>query len=343
MSFAHDIHEQPCGVVSTDASKPIMARASVHALSTGRLTLPERFFISPADPEARNTVPSLSFLIQHKSDSGRLTRIVFDLGLRRDTRLYPEVLQKHIASRQPVSTEPDVVASLKKGHLKPEEIDFVIFSHVHYDHVGMPRDFTNPRTKFIIGAGASDLLSGRSTLDIGGHCHFETDLLPPERTIELPDTDDESTVVEISNLAPLKWTDAVPPFPHAMDLFGDGLVYILSAPGHLPGHINLLVRISLNPPEYVVLAGDACHDVRLFTGERDIATWTDDQGRTCCIHYDIPRAKETIVRLRDVQNSGLKVCIDGQKQLAQVEVVFAHNWAWEEDARKNGRFWPGSL
>lgn len=330
-----------------------MAYATVHALSTGSLTLPERFFITPADNEAKRTVPSLSFLIQHHSADNVTTRLVFDLGLRRDTNLYPEVLQKHIQSRSPVSTQPDAVASLAKGGLSPFDIDFVLFSHVHYDHVGFPSDFGTP-TKFIVGPGALDLLSGKTQLNIGSHSFFEPDLLPADRTIELPTPANTNPVLEATKPLPLKaeagtdtplvlsWSSRpVAPFEATIDLFGDGTIFILNAPGHLPGHINLLVRTSAphEVPKYVILAGDACHDIRLFTGECDIATWTDDAGRQCCIHYDIPRAKETIARLAQVQTEGLE--INGLR--AEVEVVFAHNWAWEEDAVRRDRFWPGRL
>jgi glyoxylase-like metal-dependent hydrolase (beta-lactamase superfamily II) len=116
-----------------------MATVSVHALGAGSLTIPEKFFVVPSDPDVKFTVPSLSFLIQHKT-AEKTTRIVFDLGLRRDTALYPDVLQTHIKSRQPMTTQPDVTASLAKGNLKPSDIDTVILSHVHYDHVGYPPD-----------------------------------------------------------------------------------------------------------------------------------------------------------------------------------------------------------
>lgn len=337
----------PSSTIRGDPKKQaaVMASLSVHALSTGSLTLPERFFIVPADAVAKKTVPSLSFLVQHKAADGKTTRIVFDLGLRKDISLYPKVLHKHCDSRQPMTTRPDVVESLAEGGLTVDDIDYVIFSHVHYDHVGLPSDFSNPKTKFIVGPGALDLLSGRSTLNIGSHSHFEADLLPLDRTLELPHTASlpANNETQSSSLVHSQWSDRLPPFPHSIDIFRDGLVNILSAPGHLPGHINLACRISENPPKYVVLAGDACHDIRLFTGERDIATWVDDEGKTCCIHYDIPAAKETIARLRQVSQDGLESEIDGKKIKAEVEVVFAHNWQWDEDARKRRRFWPGNL
>lgn len=103
----------------------------VHALQAGHLTLPERFFVNPASDTARKTVPSLAFLIQHhNTDTNKTTRILLDLGIRRSVERYPIPIQKHIATRQPLSTDPDVTKSLAAGGLKTDDIDYVIYSHV---------------------------------------------------------------------------------------------------------------------------------------------------------------------------------------------------------------------
>lgn len=107
------------------------ATVTVHALSCGHFTLPEYQFVHPISRDARKSVPSLAFLIQHRDAStGTLTRIVFDLGLRRDVKRYPAPIQKHIATRQPLTTDPDVTKSLARGGLKPFDIDYVFYSHV---------------------------------------------------------------------------------------------------------------------------------------------------------------------------------------------------------------------
>ena len=108
------------------------ATVQLYALQAGHLTLPERFFVHPASQTARRTVPSLAFLIQHQdTESGTTTRILLDLGLRRTIERYPEPIQKHIQTRQPLTTDPDVTKSLAVGGLHPDDIDFVIYSHVH--------------------------------------------------------------------------------------------------------------------------------------------------------------------------------------------------------------------
>ena len=344
-------------------STPV-STVSVHALSAGSLTLPERFFIHPSDPTARRTVPSMCFLIQHVSpEDGKRTRIVFDLGIRRDASAYADPIRRHLESRQPMTTEPDVTASLAEGGLSPRDIDYVILSHVHWDHIGTPSDFRSPGTKFVVGFGALDLLSGKTQPGAGGHSHFEADLLPAARTIELPSpsatpiraplTESQSSEEKVSSmgrgknglekspLLPL-WS-SLPLLPHTIDFFGDGSLYIVDAPGHLAGHINALARIPASRSggdggqvRFVYLAGDACHDVRLFTGERSIAEWEDDQGRTCSIHADKKAAEETICRIRSLAEAK-------DERLGKVEIVFAHDADWEKRARESGMFWPGML
>lgn len=318
------------------------SRVTVHALSAGHVTLPEAYFITPIDdPSSRSTVPSLSFLIHHTDqDTGKITRIVFDLGIRRRLDDYAKPIRKHTLTRQPLSGEPDTVASLAAGGLTPDDIDIVMFSHLHWDHIGTPSDYS--RSTYVIGPGAMSLINGERTLSIGSHSHFEIGLLPKERTVELPDI--ESTGREYGHLeggssqhAELfskPWA-AKGPFKATLDVFGDGSVYIVSAPGHLDGHINLLCR--LEPGKYVYLAGDACHDRRLLTGEKDIATWSDPAypDNVCCIHSDREAATKTLATIRTAMNN--------ETELGEVEIVFAHDAAWEKDAKRRKRFFPGTL
>lgn len=107
------------------------AIVQVHALAAGHFSLPEYQFVHPSSKTARTTVPSLAFLIQHIDIStGKRTKILFDLGLRRDVNRYSEPIRKHTETRQPMSTDPDVVKSLAAGGLSPHDIDYVILSHV---------------------------------------------------------------------------------------------------------------------------------------------------------------------------------------------------------------------
>ncbi|ETN38717.1 uncharacterized protein HMPREF1541_06755 [Cyphellophora europaea CBS 101466] len=301
----------------------------VHALQAGHLTLPERFFVNPADETARRTVPSLAFLIQHHDpETGHTSRILLDLGIRRSVSRYPEPIQNHIATRQPLTTDPDVTKSLAAGGLTPEDIDYVIYSHVHWDHVGEPRDFE--KSTFVVGNGALELLSGSSASLRGSHSFFESDLLPEARTIELRnpyETDSPSSSQDLAKMTTgpnfhQSWRPQGH-LPRVLDIFNDGSVLIVDAPGHLPGHINILAKTG--PVSSVYLAGDACHDRRIMRKEREIGEWSDAEGHICCIHGDKKVAEQTIEHIRQLEKQG-------------VEVIFAHDVEWEENPQNAGRF-----
>lgn len=184
----------------------------------------------------------------------------------------------------------------------------------------------------MIGNGAKALLQGQGSLR-GSHSFFESDLIPAERTFELSnpyeDVDEESKHQISDPHTPdfsQEW-NAFSNLPRTLDVFHDGSLLIVDAPGHLPGHINLLAKTAPNSSVY--LAGDACHDRRIMRNERAIGEWLDDHGHICCIHADKKLAEQTIERIQTLEKSG-------------VEVIFAHDFEWEEDPKNQSRFFGSS-
>lgn len=241
-------------------------------------------------------------------------------------------MKGHLISRRPITTVPDVKESLEKGGLKEDGIDCVILSHVHWDHVGTPSDFT--KAQFVVGPGSLDVLaSGVEPSASGSHQFFEPDLLPKGRAIELPrpESHAESKTAgsgSIEGLSNAKW-QRLAHFEHAIDVFSDGSVHIINAPGHLPGHINLLAR--LGPEKWLYLAGDASHDRRILRKELDTAVWEGPLGETCCIHVDKNAADATIEKIRTVEKD------------KRVEFILAHDSEWVDIEENKQRFWPGKL
>ena len=306
----------------------------ISALDAGKLTLPEHFFCADQhDKNIRNTVPSMSFLINH-SPSGK--RVVFDLGMRRDLAKYPPEIQPHLQSRQPIFTTPDVSDSLRAGGLDPEDINAVVLSHVHYDHVGTPGDFS--RALFIVGPGTRQLLL--HGMKYHSAAHFEKDLLPVERSIELPEPGHAGGQAvggerfDAIRLESFVGTAAVwqplDPFENGIDLFGDGSVYIVDSPGHLQGHLNLLARVGQR--RWVYLAGDACHHPRILDGETEMATW-QERGQLVCIHQDKAGAEGTLRKMMKARKEGFRQ--------EKVEVILAHDANWAMEHREG--FFPGIL
>lgn len=283
-------------------------------------------------------VPSLSFLIQHYDPVVSVTtRLVFDLGIRREVSQCPEQIRKHVVTRAPLNSTPDSVASLAAGGLTPDDVDLIVLSHLHWDHVSTPADFQT--SQFIVGNGSLALL--RNEQHSGSHNYFETDLLPQDRTIELQHPDDalqrraadsRQHASWVNTLRDCPW-EPIGTFPQTLDAFQDGSLYIVWAPGHLPGHINLLCR--KEDGSYVYLAGDAGHDMRLLAGKKDIAVWRDEFDQNCGIHQDCEAAQDTL--------SGIRKAWQGKSALGKVEVVLAHDDEWAVKSRASGRFFPGSL
>lgn len=314
------------------APAPDQTYVTISALEAGHLTLPEKLFVTDADPEKRATVPSLAFLIQHPSPT-KTQNLVFDLGLKRDFSGYREAQQHHIAQRQPTIVSPDAAESLRKGGLQPEDVDTVILSHVHWDHVGTPSDFEN--AEFVVGSGTMHLLAHG-----GGPLYpaeiFNPDELPRDRTKELPPAREGDRPKAFEKQTSHVWRPLAS-FPAVVDFYGDGSVYIVDAPGHLYGHVNLLARIG--PRKWVYLGGDCCHDPRILRGEKGIALYDDGRGGLRSVHVSTEEAEGTVKRIAGLLRTA-RVREEGGASV-EVEVVVAHDGEWRE--ANPGRFWPGKL
>lgn len=300
---------------------------SISALQAGQLTLPEKNFITGADQDKRTTVPSMSFLIRHRSKDGQNTNLVFDLGVKKDLNGYAKAQLHHCSQRQPIVTEPDAADSLRAGGLDPaKDVDVVILSHVHWDHVGTPSDF--PSARFVVGAGTQHVLANGA----GPHYPaeiFNPDELPVDRTFELPPVDESTRSIVTKQQTDHQW-QSLASFPAAIDYFGDGSLYVIDTPGHITGHVNLLARIASS--KWVFLGGDCCHDNRIWKGECGIAMYDDGHGNLRSVHMDTDAARTSVDRIKE-----LKAGVEGE----DIEIIIAHDKGWMEE--NGNRFLPGKL
>jgi len=279
--------------------------------------MPEHMFVEGGDPSVKHIGPAMSFLLRHSSKK----TIIFDLGIRKDWRTnFPPTLVKRIETFfAPVDISRDVVDSLRAGGLEPKDIHYVIMSHVHWDHIGNTHLF--PTSEFIAGGGTKEVLENGTSHSKEdpkfNEAVFWKDTLPEGRTRYLSED--------------VNWIQ-LGPFPRAYDFFGDGSVYIIDAPGHLPGHINVLAR---NSPDgsWIYLGGDSAHDIRLVTGEKEVGHYHNPlTGQMACMHVDEEAAKETVRRIRDVM-----------KGKDRVEILLAHDHVWFEENKDNGVVFPGKI
>ena len=123
--------------------------------------------------------------------------------------------------------EKSFLDQLAEMDIAPSDIDLVAFSHMHYDHVGAANAFTD-----------STLLI-QETEAVAAFEHPEDNpVFREELYNELRNTNRRSLNGDY-------------------DVFGDGSVRIIAAPGHTPGHQVLYLELEKYGP--LILSGDLYH------------------------------------------------------------------------------------
>ncbi|KAJ3127563.1 hypothetical protein HK101_005561, partial [Irineochytrium annulatum] len=136
-----------------DATDP-SATVEVHFLMNGGLRTNLKLFVHQKEDETFE-MPVFGFLVvkRWKAKEGgkeRVERMVFDLGVRADPQNYTPAVTDYIFKHFAPLPRTDALASLRLGHLSPSDIDHIIISHPHFDHIGDPLAFP-ATTKFTIG------------------------------------------------------------------------------------------------------------------------------------------------------------------------------------------------
>ncbi|KAF9013496.1 Metallo-hydrolase/oxidoreductase [Cyathus striatus] len=253
-------------------------------------------FITGATKGNVTTAPSLSFLLRHCENH---QNFLFDLGIRRDWENYPPPVVECINQVFRVNVQQDVVESLRKGGTSPQDITNVCLSHC----IGI--------IVFIVGGDSKTLFNPGYPVD--SKSDFASDLLPLGRT---------------HYLVPADWVP-IGPFPRAFDFYGDGSLYIIDAPGHLPGHINILARTS-SDGGWIFLAGDSAHHRYLLTGEAEISDGPAGHADDCA-HFHKELAELHIHRIQELM------------KLPRVRVILAHDEPWYKENKGTSQFWPGKI
>ena len=191
------IHPMLCGVLETNAS-------GIMAKQPGRLRLP---------------IPS--YLIVHPKGTA-----VFDTGLHRE-------LQKNSDRLGPLGKMFEVFfhpgeelgARLRAHDVDPARVDYLINSHLHFDHVGGNADL--PNAKLVVQRLEWEAGANPELIRKNGYNRADFDL---GHKLQLADGEH--------------------------DLFGDGSVTLIPTYGHTAGHQSLRVRLDSGE---VVMTADSCY------------------------------------------------------------------------------------
>ena len=284
----------------------------VSAIDAGQIHMRLSQLVDVAKAGETVDLPVLSFVLRH-SRTGSV--VLFDLGIRPDTAAYTGA--RALADTMGITPlGRDVPAALERGGVSRADVKHVVISHIHFDHTGNPRAF--PNAEFIVGGDARRVIEEEGP-DFPGT--FYSIDVPMDRTRFMSPTPTPDPAAPSGDAGEHERWAPLGPFPYAHDLYDDGSLYVVDAPGHVPGHISVMARTSADGA-WVCLAGDGAHDWRLLTGEAGIG------HDPMCMHIDLPRSLENIERLKTV------------KDIPRVRVLLAHDVPFAQEGKG---YWPEKI
>jgi glyoxylase-like metal-dependent hydrolase (beta-lactamase superfamily II) len=267
------------------------ATCKVHLIQAGGLYIPNDMTLLPGPNQPNDSVksdagsaesksfyaPDYVFLIEHTATGNKY---IFDLGMRKDLENLPPLLKENVLPQ--FKCEPQSPADILKEHAtpnqQPEKIKAVIFSHMHFDHVGDGAQAGFASAEMWIGPTCCTY--ARPGYPIEPRAPTLSDTLPADGSRKIVEAYIPDDMLKEANDARVgkvtqgmvkglyAGTDLKKPewiglgaFDRAFDAFGDGSAYLIDAPGHSAGHQMMLVRTTSEGDEstFVLLAGDCFH------------------------------------------------------------------------------------
>lgn len=227
-----------CGEKSPDQSLA-SSDVKLRVFDCGRIRFDsiEAFSIDDDETEVRELVVPC-YVIEHQSG-----RMLWDGGLPSNTA----DAKGWNGEGMQVRLDLPLADQLSEIGLHMGSFDYVAFSHMHFDHVGVANEL------------------GRGTLIIQKP-EYEGAFFEP---VTVPGADPSLY-------------DRLIDFEHTIvdgdhDVFGDGRVVIMAAPGHTPGHQVLFIDLQNYGP--IVLSGDLYH-FALSRKERRVPSFNFDADET---------------------------------------------------------------
>jgi glyoxylase-like metal-dependent hydrolase (beta-lactamase superfamily II) len=159
------------------------------------------------------------YLVEHSGG-----RLIWDAGVPAIVADSPDGMETYGFFAKLDRPLADQLAELGIGS---SDVDFIAFSHMHWDHVGQANQFAEA-TLLIQRAEHEAAFVDKPTVQF-----FERELYAKLE-------DNETVLLDGDH-----------------DIFGDGRVVIKSAPGHTPGHQVLFLELEATGP--IVLSGDLYH------------------------------------------------------------------------------------
>jgi glyoxylase-like metal-dependent hydrolase (beta-lactamase superfamily II) len=192
----------------------------IYAMSCGRLKSRKSIFLPQSDKDIIIEMPIPVFLITHPEGN-----VLFDTGP------HPDVFKDAYArwgglskAFQPIGDENSgILAQLERINFQPDDIRYVVNSHLHFDHAGGNQFF--PVATFLVSKKEFDFAKRP---DNEGKGYYKDDWDHPLNYQELEG---------------------------GFDIYGDGSLVVIPMPGHTPGHQILIIR--QKGQQTIILSGDS--------------------------------------------------------------------------------------
>ena len=206
-------------LISLLFSMNVLAETRLYVFDCGSISMSDvsAFGLTNDETEAREMFVPC-YIIEHEAG-----RLLWDGGL-------PLAL----AGRPPqedqgavMSYDRSLIEQMADMGLTPADVDLMAFSHFHFDHVGAANAFR-----------ASRLLIQQTEYDAAFKNAADNPIFNPALYNQIGDS--QKTLLNGD-----------------YDVFGDGSVTLISAPGHTPGHQTLLINLENTGP--LMLSGDLYH------------------------------------------------------------------------------------
>jgi N-acyl homoserine lactone hydrolase len=167
--------------------------------------------------------------------------LIYDTGL--NDRLVGRPLYENVIEGYAQIKFNTLIGQLADIGVRPSNIDYLVLSHYHWDHIGNAGDFDG--STWLVYKGDRDQMFSTAARAYPWFSQYSA--LEKSKTMLLSGDH---------------------------DVFGDGTVVVLATPGHTEGHCSLLVRLKNTGP--VVLSGDLYH----YAEERDLKRMPDEEKTT---------------------------------------------------------------
>jgi glyoxylase-like metal-dependent hydrolase (beta-lactamase superfamily II) len=145
--------------------------------------------------------------------------------------------KKVIVDTGPAIAVPSLISSLAEAGINPDEIDYIILTHIHIDHAG----------------GAGQALRQMKQAKVIAHPRAQTHLANPQRLWQASITSLGDTALQYGNIEPIPKERIIPASDlMTLELGNDKELTLYFTPGHAPHHLSVFSR-----SDKLIIAGEA--------------------------------------------------------------------------------------